>query len=242
MKSERLRSLWDGYGELSRAHRPGGGTVIVKTVRPPPGAHPRKVRSYEVEATFYENYAPRCDARCRVAKLVERRPSTLVLEDLDAEFPRRGGDLEPCLAWLAAFHARFLGVAPDGLWKTGTYWHLETRREELERMRDASLRACAPELDRALRGARFQTLVHGDAKPENFCWSRDGARVAAVDFQYVGGGPGIRDVAYLLHGEDERLVDAYFAHLGNAEVEREWRALYPIARDDFRRFLDGWRR
>src|SRR6185312_12673888 len=158
------------------------------------------------------------------------------------EFPRRGGPLEPCLAWLAAFHGRFLGVRPEGLWSIGTYWHLDTRREELAAMRDQNLRRRAPELDRALREAKWQTFVHGDAKPDNFGWSRDGSRVAAVDFQYVGGGPGIRDVAYLLHGEDESLLDFYFAHLANAEVEREWRALYPVARDDFRRFLDGWRR
>ena len=241
---ERIQSLWDGYGELVRARLESGETVIVKTVHPPRGAHPRKIRSYEVEATFYEKYAPRCDETCRVAKLIERRPSTLVLEDLDVELPRRNGELEPCLAWLAAFHSRFLGVQPAGLWPIGTYWHLGTRQEELAAMRDANLRARAPELDRALREAKHQTIVHGDAKPENFCWSRDGSRVAAVDFQYVGGGPGVRDVAYLLHGERDEAarLDFYFAHLGDAEVEREWRALYPIARDDFRRFLDGWRR
>jgi hypothetical protein len=242
---ERIQALWDGYGELVRAHLEDGETVIVKSVEPPRGAHPRKTRSYEVEAAFYRDYAPRCDESCRVARLIASRPHTLVLEDLDAAgFPRRHGDLEPCLAWLAAFHSRFLGVRPEGLWTIGTYWHLETRRDELAAIRDESLRARAPELDRLLRAARHQTIVHGDAKPENFCWSRDGARVAAVDFQYVGGGCGIRDVAYLLYGEPDeaRRLDAYFAHLGNDEVEREWRALYPVAREDFRRFLAGWRR
>ncbi len=232
--------MWDGYGEIVR-----DGAVIVKTVRPPPGAHPRKIRSYEVERTFYEKYAPRCDDACRVAKLIERRPNALVLEDLDAAgFPKRDGDIEPCLAWLAAFHARFLGVRPDGLWKIGTYWHLDTRREELAAMRDRALQARAPEIDRALCEAKHQTIVHGDAKPDNFCWSRDGTRVAAVDFQYVGGGPGIKDVAYLLHGErdEDARLETYFECLANAEVEREWRALYPVAREDFRRFLDGWRR
>ncbi|HEY1957030.1 MAG TPA: phosphotransferase [Polyangiaceae bacterium] len=238
---ELVQSLWDGYGEIVR-ERHGERTQIVKTVRPPRDAHPRKVRSYQVEATFYEKYAARCDEACRVARLIDKRPNAIVLEDLDVLFPRRDGELEPCLAWLAAFHTRFLGVKPEGLWPIGTYWQLDTRREELAAMRDPALRARAPALDRALREARWQTFVHGDAKPANFCWSRDGARVAAVDFQYVGGGPGIRDVAYLLHGEDERLLDFYFAHLANREVEREWRALYPIARDDFRRFLDGWRR
>ena len=112
-------------------------------------------------------------------------------------------------------------------------------------MRDDSLRDRAPELDRALREAKHQTIVHGDAKPENFCWSKGGARVAAVDFQYAGRGPGIRDVAYLLYGErdEARRLDSYFAHLrAPADLEREWRELYPVARDDFRRFLDGWRR
>ena len=78
--------------------------------------------------------------------------------------------------------------------------------------------------------------------------------VAAVDFQYVGGGCGIKDVAYLLHGAgggvEERGLATYFTSLREtlAEVvdgdalEREWRDLYPLACEDFRRFLAGWRR
>ena len=84
--------------------------------------------------------------------------------------------------------------------------------------------------------------------------------MAAVDFQYVGGGCGIKDVAYFLsscldEGELERQaaawVDAYFAHLraalaehapatDAAALEAEWRELYPIAWADFFRFLAGW--
>jgi hypothetical protein len=37
------------------------------------------------------------------------------------------------LSWLAAFHAFFWGrPRPDGLWQQGTFWHLDTRQEELE--------------------------------------------------------------------------------------------------------------
>ena len=268
---ERIQSLWGGYGEIVRAHLVGArvASVIVKTVRPPPRAsedaasHARKCRSYETEIAFYRSFAPRCDASCRVAELVEHRRDkdgwTLVLEDLDAAgFPTRrrapnGVALDACIRWLAAFHARFLGAPPDGLWKTGTYWHLDTRRDELAAIHDEALRARAPAIDRALADATYRTIVHGDAKPDNFCFTPDGAHVAAVDFQYVGGGCGMKDVAYLLHGEtratEERALDSYFARLGELvsgedfhAIEREWRALYPIACEDFTRFLAGWKR
>jgi hypothetical protein len=94
----------------------------------------------------------------------------------------------------------------------------------------------------------------------NFCFSADALQVAAVDFQYVGGGCGIKDVAYFLssclHEEDivrheEELLRYYFVLLENAlgnyskdvkiqEVIEEYRTLYKYAWADFYRFLDGW--
>ena len=44
--------------------------------------------------------------------------------------------------------------------------------------------------------ARWVRDVHGDAKVDNFCVGT--GAVAAVDFQYVGGGVGVQDVVYLL--------------------------------------------
>ncbi len=267
-RTERVQSLWDGYGELCKIHLSGSArpSVVLKRVQPPAvGAradrsHRRKCRSYDVETAFYRSFAKRCDDTCRVPTLLGSRTGKsewwLLLEDLDdAGFAERrrtpsAAELDLCLAWLAAFHARFLGVAPAGLWSTGTYWHLATRPDELANIRDPALRAAAPALDRALREARFQTLVHGDAKPANFCFAPRGRGVAAVDFQYVGGGCGMKDVAYLLHGEPgARSLDGYFATLRSAlapgvdgaALEREWRALYPSACADFERFLAGWR-
>ena len=53
-------------------------------------------------------------------------------------------------------------------------------------------------IDARLSRCRYQTLVHGDAKIANFCLPPEGGSVAAVDFQYVGGGCGMKDVAYFL--------------------------------------------
>jgi hypothetical protein len=251
-RSTRVQTLWGGYGELLRLELANGATVVLKDVHPPKRddrSHARKVRSYDVESAFYRSYASRTNDACRVARPIavhaEPHRWLILLEDLDAAgFRRRARDLEPCVRWLAAFHARFLGERPEHLWEEGTYWHLATRPDELARTEDRELREGAPLFDRALANARFQTLVHGDAKPANFCFGADG--VAAVDFQYVGGGCGMKDVAYLLHGsvsarEEGELLDRYFAALGGSrELEREWRALYPVACADFVRFLAGW--
>ena len=266
-----IQTLWGGYGQLLRAHLRGSPheTVIVKHVVAPRSpsqedlGHLRKLRSYRVEQAFYARYAERSPPGARVAAHVGQQHDNdnfvLVMEDLDAAgYDRRLRDprdeaLAACLAWLASFHAAFLHERPVGLWEEGSYWHLATRPRELAAIAGTALHARAPDLDRRLRGARFRTLIHGDAKPANFCFGADGRAVAAVDFQYVGGGTGMRDVAYLLHGLPDRVasraLDTYFASLRAAlargvdldALEGEWRALYPIALDDFERFVAGWR-
>lgn len=268
---ERIQTLWGGYGRLLRAHLRGGthAALIVKHVIAPPATsgadlgHRRKLRSYRVEQAFYARYAERCPSGARVAAHLgqahDHDSFVLLLEDLDAAgFSRRmrdprGAELDVCLGWLAAFHAAFLHTAPEDLWEEGSYWHLATRPEELAAIAGTALHTRAPENDRRLREARHRTLIHGDAKPANFCFRADGRAVAAVDFQYVGGGTGMRDVAYLLHGlpsgEATRALDVYFARLRASiskeidvgAVESEWRALYPVAVEDFERFVAGWR-
>jgi hypothetical protein len=279
---DRLQSLWSGYGELWRAELNESGkttSVVIKHVQPPhhdaSRSHQRKLRSYDVERAFYERYAGRCldSPGCPVPRprLLQKEGGgwLFVLEDLDASgFSERISYATPpqisaTLRWLAAFHARFLGTAPDGLWKVGSYWHLATRPDELRAMRHPALREAATRIDARLNGARFKTLVHGDAKLENVCFARAndaGKGVCLVDFQYVGGGVGVKDVAYLLNGclsardcesAVPKYLDEYFQELRAAltasnsesdaeQVEREWRALFPFAWVDFYRFLLGW--
>ncbi|KAJ8377419.1 hypothetical protein AAFF_G00260240 [Aldrovandia affinis] len=181
-----IQTLWSGYGAIVRVHLQGGArpSVVVKHVVFPRGSahtdrsHLRKVRSYQVETHWYQNYSPGdgCRAPVCLAARAFGDEQLMVLEDLDAAgFDQRktavdDAEIRACLRWLACFHARFLGVAPEGLWPVGTYWHLETRPDELEAMADRELKSAPGKIDRRLSGCRFKTIVHGDAKLANFCF------------------------------------------------------------------------
>lgn len=283
VKEAVLQRLWSGYGSIVRYALQGAEvpSVIVKHVSPPTEcAHPRgwntdlshqrKLKSYIVESVWYQKYANRCGQLARVPKClaVERWGDTtvIILEDLDvAGYPGRRSELSEealrqCITWLAHFHATFLGDGAAGLWARGTYWHLDTRPDELAVLKkeDTALHAAAAAIDAKLKSSAFQTLVHGDAKLANFCFASDGNSVAAVDFQYVGSGCGMQDLAYFIGSclceeacslKAPGLLDGYFAELrlvldGRSfdveALEADWRALYPVAWTDFHRFLKGW--
>ncbi len=278
-----IQTLWSGYGQILRVTLEGGrvGSAILKHVTPPRQAshprgwstdqsHQRKLRSYQVEASWYRDWSRRCNERCRVPKchfIDDSQGSVVfVLEDLDAAgFPsRRSGlkidEVKMCLTWLANFHAEFIGEQPATLWPIGTYWHLETRPDEWNAMPSGPLKTAAKRIDAALNECPYLTIVHGDAKVANFCFSPDGLAVAAVDFQYVGGGCGMKDVAYFLGSclrEEEceqfeqELLSHYFDRLTTAirrsekqvdttALEQSWREMFPFAWADFNRFLVGW--
>jgi len=260
VNTETVQSLWSGYGQIVRCDLHGGSqpSVIIKHVAWPDqsdhphgwstdNSHQRKLHSYQVESIWYERYAQQCSDTCRVplCLALETRVDgvTFVLEDLDASgFSGRRQtvgetEINACLSWLASFHATFMGERPEGLWTTGTYWHLATRPDEFDALEDGPLKEAAAIIDRQLTGSPFQTFVHGDAKLANFCFDVDGHHAAAVDFQYVGGGCGMKDLAYFISSclnEDESeamapaLLDRYFELLEHA--------LGP----DFYRFLQGW--
>jgi hypothetical protein len=280
---ESVATLWAGYGRIVRFYTREAEprSVVLKQIRFPSDSeedlgHARKVRSYQVERTFYERFArlsrERSAERARTPRLLgahsEAGQLWLLLEDLDAAGfsgrPRSGQEelVSAGLDWLAEFHAAHLGRTPDGLWSEGSYWQLATRPDELGAILGHPLHSLAPKLDASLRGARYRTLVHGDPKLENFCATRGARpRFAAVDFQYVGGGVGVRDLVYFIGSaiaprrveqEMPRLLNQYFAVLRReleergesaaifAELEAEWRELVPVAWLDFYRFTLGW--
>jgi fructose-1,6-bisphosphatase/inositol monophosphatase family enzyme len=280
VRTELIQPLWNNYGTLSRVFLQGGNhpSVIVKHIQiPDQSGHPRgfdgsisrerKIRSYQVETHWYQHQnrrlpddspTPTClDAFADGGELF------LLLEDLASRgfdqvlYATSWSEIIVVLRWLANFHAQFLADSAEGLWPCGTYWHLATRPEELANIEGTRLHRFASLLDARLRCGGFPSLVHGDAKLANFLFSKDHTQVAAVDFQYVGRGSAMKDVAYfvgscLSGSECERLevelLDVYFAALRDSlpddvdatALEAEWRLLYPVAWADFQRFMSGW--
>lgn len=281
---EHIQSLWSGYGSIARCIDPNDAkaTVVVKHIKYPDRvnhprgwsgslSHQRKVSSYQVEIEWYRRWAQYCDEHCRIPRCLDIDDSkpdefSIVLEDLDAAgFDKRlsrvkWDHMQSCLKWLAHFHATFMQQDPQGLWPIGTYWHLDTRPDELMVLDDIALKQAAKAIDQQLNQSAFLTFVHGDAKLANFCFSAKGNAVAAVDFQYVGGGCGMKDVAYFIGScldeadceqREEQVLETYFSYLKHAlmqvnktvdfgKLEADWRPLYRVAWADFHRFLKGW--
>jgi hypothetical protein len=279
----KIQTLWSGYGEIIRCSLQGSHykSVIVKHIKLPNKnnhprgwntnlSHQRKIKSYEVEIEFYKSWSTFCSSSSYVPKCIYSKQmdgeSLIILEDLDdSGFSERKtrvnlDDVKIGLNWLAHFHVTFMGQIPHGLWETGTYWHLETRPDELAELKDLPLKNSAVVIDKILNDCKYKTFVHGDAKLANFCFSSLHKNVAAVDFQYVGGGCGIKDVVYFLGSSlteedcemlETELLDFYFDKLTLAltqqnsifniiDIEQEWRSLYAIAWTDFYRFIKGW--
>ncbi|MGR5119762.1 phosphotransferase [Vibrio astriarenae] len=281
--SERIQSLWSGYGELVRLGISGleYPSLIIKHVTLPQEmlhprgwsnarSHQRKVTSYQVESLWYANFCRQVDSRCPMPRSRLNAAGShhwlIVMDDLANYGFVQTCDkasthhLSACLYWLAHFHAKYIGNQGGGLWESGTYWHLETRPDELEALDDLPLKSAAKEIDHALKKTPFQTLVHGDAKLANFCFTESGDKAAAVDFQYVGKGCAMKDVALFMSSAVEPedcsemeswILDEYFHHLHQAiahyqptlspkEVEQAWRPMFALAWADFQRFVKGW--
>jgi hypothetical protein len=276
LSEELIQNLWSGYGKLLRVKTDKKSVIIKKIKFPSKLDHPRgwnsetshnrKIKSYLVEMNWYKNfnhnllnaYTPRYIISGQVNDI-----QYLILEDLaDKCFIPKSTitweEIKRCLKWLAIFHSRNLGANTEGLWDIGTYWHLDTRLDELDALTDKDLKISAKKINLKLNDAKFQTIVHGDAKLTNFLFSPEA--VSAVDFQYVGGGVGVKDLSYFLSSiysndkiikNEEECINYYFQEFKHSLslfhpsveaslVELEWRELYPFAAVDFYRFLRGW--
>lgn len=276
---EIIQELWSGYGKIIRLRLEGSElkSVVVKlihfpkqTEKHPRGwntalSHQRKVKSYQVEIEWYKHWAQKCTVQSRVPKFYGSMQigdrQLMILEDINDSgyFPVYNNlsnqQIKNCIQWLANFHALFMHKTPKNLWEQGNYWHLKTRPDEFNKIQDVDLKSNASKIDELLYNAKYKTIIHGDAKVANFCFSS--STVAAVDFQYVGGGIGVNDLAYFLGScLDEKAcfdkvqfyLNYYFEKLklvlndsiNKCDLEEEWRLLFPVAWTDFTRFLVGW--
>jgi len=272
-----IQSLWSDFGQLLRVKLSNAAkqSVIVKYIKVPNEiSHPkgwqsdlstqRKLKSYQVESAWYQDYSTKCIAPVAKAYASNtfNNETVIVLEDLGCagylplDSNATDHQIKQTLNWLAQFHAQHLDITPQKLWQTGSYWHLATRPDELAAMTDLTLKAQALNINDLLNQCEYQTIIHGDAKLANFLFNKLGA--AAVDFQYVGGGIGIKDVMLLLSSMPQTLMkneadylDYYFtqlarylsqyhAHIDASDVCKQWQNLYKFTWSDFVRFLKGW--
>ncbi|CAK2077026.1 CHK kinase-like domain-containing protein [Vibrio crassostreae] len=251
-------------------------------------SHQRKVHSYQVETAWYQSFTQQWDDRCPVPVglhcELQENEWLIVMQDLaDIGFPltsqfdvpvvsdyqassytrEEQKQRDACLKWLANFHAKHININQEqssSLWQVGTYWHLDTRPDELNALADVPLKNQAKHIDRLLKECPYQTLVHGDAKLANFCFDLESENAAAVDFQYVGHGCAMKDVALFMSSAirpqdcqeyEQKVLDIYFQHLKDAlahyqphlsfdDVEAAWRPMFYVAWADFQRFVKGW--
>jgi len=277
---ELIQKLWSDYGELLRV-KLSNKSIIVKYIKLPHLSkhrygwntnisYKRKLNSYKVELNWYGSFSKAIDERCRIPQVIKtiqkENEFFIIMEDLKESgyeltlLDPSQEHIASALSWLANFHARYMCERSDLIWKSGTYWHLQTRPDELEVLQDKELKDNATLIDEVLKNTKYQTIVHGDAKVANFCFTRDGTKAAAVDFQYVGHGCGMKDLAYFMSSavEPERceqmqeyILDSYFIKLKKAlshyqpnidsiKLEQEWRPLFEVAWADFQRFVKGW--
>ena len=167
-KESHVCSLWAGYGNVHRIEvqfdHGRKEFFVIKRVNPPEDdrstqsiSHLRKLRSYHVEANFYNNIAPillNSEIGCTVPvpySIIESSSSQsfqFILSDFSPDFSPSYGSLDRsqthcAVSWLAKFHASFFQhdlitpVHDDSninsiVWDYGGYWHLKTRLDELE--------------------------------------------------------------------------------------------------------------
>lgn len=232
-------------------------TVVVKLASPDENSRGTGVGmgAYEREVVFYREIADRAGDAVADSYFGEYDPDegwfTIVLEDIEGA--EQGDQIRGCtpaeaelaMDTLARLHAPFLGDLQLGAadWMNKDYPLTQALHEALlpgffERYGDrveAEHRAVAERFvkshDAWLADERPPLgLVHGDYRLDNLLFA-DGA-VTVVDFQTVGFGPPLRDVAYFLgtglatedrREHEERLVRRYLDGLeANGVTAIDW--------------------
>ncbi|SAM84256.1 uncharacterized protein UBRO_20127 [Ustilago bromivora] len=197
------------------------------------------------------------------------RGKTLILEDLAIRYPILA-EKRARVSFCPPPSEAAKGWKGKGLWQQGGYSYLSTRLSELEfispidspwgRLGLHSASTIPVAIDWCLRNPPNRThlsLVHGDVKTANMAFSHDAAKLAMYDFQYVGVGLGVQDLAKFLttsiparlltsREQEEELLRTYHDFLCNSlpeGAEYEWEDLmrdWELALVAWLTFLAGW--
>lgn len=247
VKVKSLCRLWAGMGHIYDVSLLGGQHhVIVKRVSPQPRSQlrsigdRRKADSYQVEASFYDSFAPRLinDHNLSIPRPyhVERggedgQQVTICMSRVEGRELHGTEAARATMSWLATLHAATWGeenadaMVSGGLQAVGSYWHLDTRPEEHENMSrkgwEGRLYRAARAISDRLKRDDMQCIIHGDAKDANMLWKKcgndDRIEVSMYDFQYCGKAPPTVDLAYFLcvaaDNDKEALLEFYHQEL-----------------------------
>lgn len=178
------------------------------------GSIPDVLQMFVNEVRFYRELAPIVGVRVPecISAEEDRGATRLVLEDLSGWAP--GADPPEAARLLAALHTRWEGKV-DRRWSwlrppaaaaelvgelfDASWPSLGSRPECTATLRSfgARLVGQVPEADRLAARSGPETLLHGDASLRNMRTSPAG-EVALLDWEDVGVGPGVYDLAWLL--------------------------------------------
>lgn len=268
-----IQQLWAGYGCIYRLDTTGKQYVVkhyqwrdaaVLNSDKDSFAEKRKITSFLHEKDWYSSNLGQklgiIQPQCLFSKS-ENQELVLILSDLENEgfiCSNRSinvQEYEQTIIFLAEMHARGVDLWDMKMPLAG-YWQLALRPFELQEMAPSILKTKAKQISSLLDGAKFQCVLHGDAKAANYGVNPDNGAVAAFDFQYWGRGPGIMDLVCYLSGvasseaEWNNYSAIYFDQLKHQLANRhfgemdllieEWRFLLPFARADYQRFIEGW--
>ncbi len=267
---QHIQDLWKGYGQVYRYENEANHRVIkhyhwsqLPRAKTPAEAFAieRKITSFKNEVAWYAEKPLGASFQAFPATYghaVGKDEIVLVMQDIGSlGYDCHRSTIPPTeisntLKLLAQLHAAGLQAPLPQQW--GGYWHLATRPYEWENMPSGPIKRHAKPLQQTLQNCPYITVLHGDAKPANYGVHQTTGAVVAYDFQYWGRGVGSQDVACYLFGVAsnaeswnyytaryfEFLDNALEAHPQKEQVITAWRALMPICRLDYYRFLLGW--
>jgi Ser/Thr protein kinase RdoA (MazF antagonist) len=203
-----------------------------------PGSIPDVLAMFVNEVRFYREVAPVVGVRVPACLTAQEDNGATLLELENLSDWTEGADPAEAAALLAGMHARWAGkVAARWPWLRApeaaselvgelfdTTWPDVASRPECShaaRTLGERLVGRVPAVERAAGRAGPETLVHGDASARNMRTSATG-EIALLDWEDVGRGPGVADLAWLLVSSvDPRNWDATIAAYGDATGLRD---------------------